>query len=121
MLYFCITGEDDLPLFQSQFGKKAQKEDLNQFIIHASLDLVEQKEKRSNQMYLGNIDKFNEFLISAFVSVGGTRFLLLHKKQFNDAQIRPFFNDVYLVYLKVLILYIIFKHIYTYINNNISY
>mmetsp|Transcript_11343 Transcript_11343/g.18226 ORF Transcript_11343/g.18226 Transcript_11343/m.18226 type:complete len:133 (+) Transcript_11343:1109-1507(+) len=102
MLYLCIVTDDDLPIFQMHFGAKAQKEDLNQFIIHAALDLVDKLEKTSNNMYLGQVDKFNEFLISAFVCIGTTRFLLLHNKSMREDVIKKFFLDVYYVYLKLL-------------------
>eukprot|EP01084_Bolivina_argentea_P319499 554175_1 len=102
MLYLCMVADDDLPIFQIHFGAKAQKEDLNQFIIHAALDLVDKLEKTSNMMYLGQVDKFNEFLISAFVTIGTTRFLLLHNKSLNEQQIKRFFGDLYHIYLKLL-------------------
>lgn len=47
--------------------------------------------------YLRVIDKFNNFIISAYVSVGGTYFLLLHDGR-NDEAIRSFFveaNELY--------------------------
>mmetsp|Transcript_32112 Transcript_32112/g.51931 ORF Transcript_32112/g.51931 Transcript_32112/m.51931 type:complete len:132 (+) Transcript_32112:39-434(+) len=102
MLYLCIVTDDDLPIFQMHFGAKPTKEDLNQFIIHAALDLVDKTEKNSNNMYLGQVDKFNEFLISGFVSIGTTRFLLLHNKAMNEQNIKKFFSEAYNVYLKLL-------------------
>merc|ERR1719295_546670 len=53
-------------------------------------------------MYLGQVDKFNEFLISAFVSIGTTRFLLLHNKSMNEQHIKRFFSELYHTYLKLL-------------------
>lgn len=43
--------------------------------------------------YLKEVDKFGELHISAFVTAGGARFMLLHE-QHNDSAIRTFFQEV---------------------------
>ncbi|KAI0313819.1 transport protein particle complex subunit [Amylostereum chailletii] len=64
-----------------------------QMIAHASLDVIEDVVKRDNGMYLKAVDKFNEWTVSAFVTPGNTKFVLLHEGK-NDDGIRSFFNDV---------------------------
>jgi hypothetical protein len=71
--FFCIIARGDVPIYQTQLhssASKLQKEDLIQFIIHASLDAVDQKVWTSNSMYFRNVDKFNDVNISAFVTAG---------------------------------------------------
>ena len=46
------------------------------------------------------VDRFNNLFVTAFVTPGNTRFLLLHDGK-NDDIIRGFYQDVYDVYLKV--------------------
>lgn len=46
------------------------------------------------------VDRFNNLIVTAFVTPGNTRFLLLHDGR-NDDACRAFFMDVYELYVKV--------------------
>lgn len=61
--YFAIIGTQDNPLFEYEFGTSKQGGDgmarfteqarqLNQFIIHSSLDIVEEVQWTNGQMYV---------------------------------------------------------------------
>ena len=82
----------------------SQREDnshLNQFIIHAALDMVDDNVWGTQNMIFKSVDKFNDFMISAYVTAGHIKFMLLHDVK-NEEGIRSFFHDVHELYVKVL-------------------
>ena len=55
----------------------------------------------SQSMIFKNVDKFNDFVISAFVTAGNVKLMLLHDVK-NDDGISKFFHEVHELYVKVL-------------------
>lgn len=107
-----IVGTKDNPLYQLEFGSsksggdghakfREDQRSMNQFILHSSLDVVEELQWSSGIMYLKSIDKFNNAIISTFLTAGNIKFMLLHEVR-NDDGIKNFFNEVYEVYVKCL-------------------
>ncbi|CAN0380389.1 unnamed protein product [Pylaiella littoralis] len=74
---------------------------LNQFILHSALDMVERKQWSTPATYLRLVDKFNEQNVSAFLTAGGAKLMLLHDGRTDDA-IRTFFSEVHELYVKLL-------------------
>jgi hypothetical protein len=64
--------------------------------------MVDEKMWASNSKYLKVVDRFANLFISAFVSPGNVRLLLLHEKKDEDS-VKQFFNEVYELYLHVLL------------------
>ncbi|KAK4199072.1 Sedlin [Triangularia verruculosa] len=88
--YFAIISPLDTPLFEHEFGTSKsggdgqprfteQARHLNQFILHSSLDIVEELQWTNGQLYLKVIDKFFQNYITAFVTASNVKFLLLHQ------------------------------------------
>ena len=104
MFMIVAGGEVDSPIYEAEFINTQRREDnshLNQFIIHAALDMVEDSVWGTQSMFFKSVDKFNDYLISAFVTAGGIKFMLLHDVR-NEDGIRSFFHDVHELYVKVL-------------------
>lgn len=51
-------------------------------------------------MLLQTVDRFNNLFVTAYVTPGNARFLLLHEGK-NDDAIRTFFTEVHELYLRV--------------------
>ncbi|MCJ1360226.1 MAG: TRAPP subunit [Icmadophila ericetorum] len=87
--YFTIIGTKDNPLFEIEFGTSKQGGDgvarfsaearrLNPFVVHASLDVVEEVQWIGKEMYLKRVDHFASSHISCFLTPTSTKFMLLH-------------------------------------------
>lgn len=73
-----------------------------QMVANASLDVIEDVMRKENLMYLKSVDKFNEWTVSAFVTPGNMKFVLLHETR-NDDGIRSFFLDLWELYVKTML------------------
>ncbi|KAJ3341387.1 hypothetical protein HDU93_005023 [Gonapodya sp. JEL0774] len=108
MSYFVVVGTRDNPLYEAEFGsprsdlKREEHKHLNQFIVHAALDMVDEAMWATKDMYLKTVDKFNDFFVSAYVTPSGTRFMLLHDAP-NPDGIRNFFSETHELFLKTLL------------------
>jgi len=136
VLYFAIVGRNDSPLYQSHLtvprratpatsppAAASSRDDLLSFILHASLDAVDHKIWTTTHAYLHQVDKFNDIIVSAYVTAGNIKLLLLHdsqlmmqqavnpnssrhhhtQQQLDDSHIRQFFESIYELYVVYLL------------------
>eukprot|EP00918_Siedleckia_nematoides_P018092 GHVU01038722.1.p1 GENE.GHVU01038722.1~~GHVU01038722.1.p1 ORF type:complete len:145 (+),score=19.79 GHVU01038722.1:35-469(+) len=104
---FVIVGKGDTPLYEADLSTAGKREDtphLDQFVIHTALDMVDEIVWQNTNMYCKVVDRFNEYLVSAFVTAGHTRFMLLHKQQRgHDDNVHQFFKEVHEHFIRAML------------------
>eukprot|EP00762_Andalucia_godoyi_P005044 ANDGO_01497.mRNA.1 Trafficking protein particle complex subunit 2 len=108
-MYFVIVSPSDAPLYEldvtaSLRGMPETVTQLHQFVVHAALDMVDEQQWTTSSMHLKQVDKFNEFAVSAYVTASGARFLVLYEASKNmDDAIKNFFVEIHESFLKILL------------------
>lgn len=114
-LTFAVVSRTDRPLYEADLSALAtatqqgaaaapppeEQAHLNQFVLHAALDLVDERQWETSSSSLKVVDKFSEY-VSAHVTAGRCRLLLLHSQR-NDDGVKAFLSDVHDVYLRVVL------------------
>eukprot|EP00013_Stygamoeba_regulata_P027055 CAMPEP_0177663542 /NCGR_PEP_ID=MMETSP0447-20121125/19974_1 /TAXON_ID=0 /ORGANISM="Stygamoeba regulata, Strain BSH-02190019" /LENGTH=139 /DNA_ID=CAMNT_0019169371 /DNA_START=33 /DNA_END=452 /DNA_ORIENTATION=+ len=104
---FMIVGKDDTPLYEVDLGGGTSSRDqgahLRQFVLHAALDVVDETVWKTSSLFLKTVDRYQNMYISALVSPGNVRLLLLHEQRTDEGTVKQFFQDVHELYLKVLL------------------
>eukprot|EP01024_Parvocaulis_polyphysoides_P054295 TRINITY_DN5479_c0_g1_i1.p3 TRINITY_DN5479_c0_g1~~TRINITY_DN5479_c0_g1_i1.p3 ORF type:complete len:142 (+),score=10.93 TRINITY_DN5479_c0_g1_i1:39-464(+) len=108
-LTFMIVGREDHPLYEANLSYRvdAGREDrsvihLHQFVLYAALDPVDDIVWTTQNNYLRVVDRFNNLQVTCFTTAGHIRFLLLHEGK-NEESMKTFFNEVYELYLRVML------------------
>ena len=99
-----IVSKDDFPIFQQTLPSQDFQGELylNEFVLHSSLDFVEKKMFWTNQIYLKQVDAHKDSLVSAFLTAGNDKFLLLHSGKTGEDTIKQFFLELYDLYVKTM-------------------
>lgn len=102
---FMIVSKNDIPIYEAEVGAPPRKEEAahqHQFILHSALDIVQDQAWTTSAMFLKGIDRFNDLVVSVYVTAGHTRLMLLHDSR-NDDGIKSFFQEVHELYIKTLL------------------
>ncbi|KAK9149676.1 hypothetical protein Scep_008433 [Stephania cephalantha] len=102
---FIIVSKNDIPIYEAEVGSAAKKEEAahqHQFILHAALDIVQDLAWTTSAMFLKAVDRFNDLVVSVYVTAGHTRLMLLHDSR-NEDGIKSFFQEVHELYVKILL------------------
>ncbi|KAI3384398.1 hypothetical protein SNEBB_006938 [Seison nebaliae] len=103
--YFVIVGHNDNIIFRLDYieGQRAPEDDdrkLKEFIVHAALDMVDEKMLEATSNYLKVVDEYNRQKVSAYVTSSNMRFLLFHNTHFPDDSCKNFFLAAAELYIK---------------------
>lgn len=102
---FIIVSRNDIPIYEAEVSSVLKKEEAahqHQFILHAALDIVQDLAWTTSAMFLKAVDRFNDLVVSTYVTAGHTRFMLLHDSRSEDG-IKSFFQEVHELYIKILL------------------
>ena len=102
-MLFAIVGRSE-PLYEAELGGEAaaapaELSYLHQFVLHSSLDLIQNAMWNNNATFLRQVDRFNSLQVSAYVTPGGAILLLLHQGKGEDF-VRQFFTETHELYAK---------------------
>ncbi|KAK3050735.1 TRAPP subunit [Extremus antarcticus] len=86
--YFAIVGTRDNPLFEIDFGTskggadgvarfRDEAKHMNQFIVHAAIDMVEEVQWHNKELYLKKVDSYQNNHIHCLLTGGNIKFMLL--------------------------------------------
>ncbi|EDR27836.1 trafficking protein particle complex subunit, putative [Entamoeba dispar SAW760] len=104
--YFVIIGSNDRLLYEypKESAMKYASDNeyvLNQFVILSALDFIEEKKKTTPKMYFKSIDVYGSHHLSAFVTSGNIKFVLMSTSKTDDT--KGFFTSVYEDYVKIIL------------------
>ena len=99
-----IVGKNDFPLYKLVLGVHgdSKSSNLDEFVIHSSLDFVESKMNKTNSMYLKEVDSNLNDSIYWFLTASNAKFLLMIDSKYGDSAREQFFNDLYELYVKTI-------------------
>ena len=92
----------ELELGAGSIASKDELAYLHQFILHSSLDMVDNSMWVNSATFLRVVDRFNHLYVSAYVTPGGAYLLLLHEGRTEDA-VRGFMTEMHELYVRYMI------------------
>ncbi len=66
-----IVSKDDYPIYDLSIESLIKKKDnihMHEFILHASLDVIDQIQWQQNTFYMKTIDRFNELSVTCLLT-----------------------------------------------------
>lgn len=102
--YFAIVSRTNTLLYETQFFnvKKQPEGDslfFKQLVANAALDMVEEFQWRTKNMFLRCVDRYEQWFVSAFVTPSLAKFVLVYDRM-NEQEIRHFFAEVLEMFIK---------------------
>jgi trafficking protein particle complex subunit 2 len=91
----------DRPVFEATFPQalSGKHNVIEQLVLNSSLDMLDEAMWMTKDMYVRAIDRYNDQLVSAYVTPSNYRFLLLHDGRHEDG-VKAFFSDLHELFTK---------------------
>jgi trafficking protein particle complex subunit 2 len=97
-----VVYEADWIKPQAYTNKLDSDPHLPRFLLYAALDALEVARWRIPSTFLGVIDVYGEWMVTAFLSLSDERFLLLHDVRGDEATLKAFLNEVHEAWIKTV-------------------
>ena len=102
-LHLSIIDRENIPILHLPLVPVGQDDDsvLDMVLLSAVETLDAKLAHLNTQLYLKQLDKLTgEWTVSAFVTMGYTKFLLIHPSKVDEATLKIFFGDVHAAFVK---------------------
>ncbi|CAI2384573.1 unnamed protein product [Moneuplotes crassus] len=99
-----IVGKDDFPLYKLNIGEHGDSDSshMDEFVIHSSLDFVETKMLKTNQVYLKEVDTHLSSTVYCYLTAANVKILLLIDSKGDDSSKNVFFSELHDLYVKTI-------------------
>lgn len=101
-LHLLVLDRDNVPLLQMPLVAAGEDDPVMiDLVLQSAVEVLITKLASSRQLYLKQIDKVTpEWAVSAFVTLGNIKFILLHPIKIDEATLKIFFSDVHTAFVK---------------------
>lgn len=97
-----VVYEADWIKPQAYTSKLDSDPHLPRFLLYSALDALEVARWKVPSTFLGTIDIYGEWVVTALLSLSNERFLLLHDAKADEASLKGFLNDVHETWVKTV-------------------
>ena len=103
-----VVGDHEEPVYLKDLRTLTSTEEnagnieeyLHHFILHSSLDMVAEKQWQVQTNYLGVVETFREYSVSAWVGAAGAKVLLLHRG-LTEPTVKSLLKGVYSLWQRI--------------------
>ena len=103
-----VVSREDFPLYSLHIEKLVsqktalEKQQIFELVMHAALDPIDTLQWQTPNMYLRQVDKFDNLSVNCLILPSNAKLLLLHENESED-KIKTFFNEIYDLFVKAIL------------------
>mmetsp|Transcript_24438 Transcript_24438/g.33563 ORF Transcript_24438/g.33563 Transcript_24438/m.33563 type:complete len:132 (+) Transcript_24438:145-540(+) len=96
-----VIGQANNPLYIRTFNSNTDELKFH-YLIHASLDLVEDRINLSNETYLGLLYPSEDFKVYGYATATNVKFLIVVDAETTESVVRSFFDTFHTMYCNMV-------------------